>query len=458
MDTLSQREPPRIAEQSAGWKHLFNSYPFPVIWCGRNGEVLRINPIGQRLFGSAQGLNLRNLDASGGGALLDEKLAVALVEGACAFFAPVKLRESEPIGGRWSLRSLNTCQGAIVQVVISCNVPSAADPELLKESGMWGTLAAERSAQLGKAKKRLKLEFAQRAHTEQELNQTSDELEMTREELQEKDTHLVQADKMVNLGQMAAGITHDLNNPLTYVTCNIHTLGHHLELLTKALKAYQELVRHLDVGKDFAPQLEKVHRVEQEEDIAFLMSDAPHLIADCAAGTARVAEIVQNLQGFARKDESGCVLVDLHETCEEALRIAAHEIKAHCEVDRDYGDIPKISCHNGQICQVLVNLMVNAAQSMVERGTLTVRTACLGDFIEIRIQDTGSGISPDKLEHIFQPFYTTKGPNEGTGLGLYVSREIAEKHGGSLEVSSQLGEGTTFVLKLPKVGACVLGN
>lgn len=440
MDTKRQVSPPKIAEQAEAWTQLFNAYPFPVLWCRTDGSLLRVNPVGQRILGERAKGCLSDLDASEAKVLLQTKLRLVSTEGHCQFAAPLAPDSDTRMQAQWFMQILGSMQEPVVQVVIVCDPPSLADSELNAYAGFAGGIAEQRSQELLRLRQDYRLEMIQRRRQGQELKQSGEDLAEAKDELMLKDRQLVQSDKMVSLGQMTAGITHDINNPLTYLSCNLHTLKHYSAAMQRVLEAYRK-------GEN--PAL--IQDIEHEVQLERVLADVDHLLSDCLQGTRRVEEIASSLQNFARRDDSAWGLVDLSGVIEEALRIAAHQLGAKCKVVKELNELPAVRCHSGQICQVLVNLFVNAAQAMPEGGELSVETEVLPHFVQIRIKDSGQGMPPEVSEQIFTPFFTTKAAGKGTGLGLFVSREIIEKHEGSIEVESKVGEGTVFTICLPSV-------
>lgn len=269
--------------------------------------------------------------------------------------------------------------------------------------------------------------------------------------------HLHQSEKMAAIGQLAAGVAHEINNPIGYVNSNLGTLKGYVKDLLRIVDAY-ETANHAIQGGDDAKGVNagdaqrRLQQLKRDLELDYLKQDAPMLIKESIDGIGRVCKIVQDLKGFAHTDSNPAwESSDLHESLETALNIANNEIKYKATIVRDYGTIPQVDCLPSQINQVFLNLLVNAAQAIPdnEYGRITVRTARNADEVWIEIADSGCGISQEHLSRIFEPFFTTKPVGLGTGLGLSLSFSIVQRHQGRLEVRSEVGQGTTFRVVLP---------
>jgi signal transduction histidine kinase len=294
-------------------------------------------------------------------------------------------------------------------------------------------------------------------HTQLELKHARDglrdqnaylEAEVARrlKEIQQVQIQLLQSEKMAAIGQLAAGIAHEINNPVGFVTSNLKTLDVYKQDIFEILDAYEAL--EAACTSDEAVLL-KIRALKQKKDFGFLRTDLGQLISESQQGMARVAKIVSDLKDFAHAENKEWRWTDLNSGLDSTLNIVWNEIKYHCTVNKSYGDIPEVYCISSQINQVLLNLLVNAAQSIPEKGEITIRTGQTGEEVFIAIADTGSGIPAENLARIFEPFFTTKPVGKGTGLGLSISYDIVQKHRGRLEVESTVGEGTTFTVWLP---------
>jgi two-component system NtrC family sensor kinase len=262
--------------------------------------------------------------------------------------------------------------------------------------------------------------------------------------LEEAHNQLLQSEKLASIGQLAAGVAHEINNPIGFVSSNLGTLKAYVEDLLAVLDA------HLAVEEELSPGArERLGALRQRVDIDYLRRDIADLIGESIDGTQRVRKIVQDLRDFSRSGDAEWQLVDIHAGLESTLNVVWNELKYKAEVVRDFGQLPEIECLPSQLNQVFLNLLVNAAQSIAEHGRITIRTRCLGEFVSITVADTGSGIAPEIRDRIFDPFFTTKPVGKGTGLGLSVTYGIVDHHGGRIEVASEPGRGSEFTVYLP---------
>jgi signal transduction histidine kinase len=264
----------------------------------------------------------------------------------------------------------------------------------------------------------------------EDLRHANAELERLIGELRAAQAKLVQHAKMAALGQLVAGVAHEINTPLAAVVSNNDLFLRCFARLRKALASVQLPVEDRPVVERDLGAVEDLSRVTQQ-------------------ACARITGIVRTLRTFARLDEAEVKSVDLHEGIESTLVLVAHLLKGGITVERHYGELPRVECHPNQVNQVFMNLLVNACQAMGDRGTLVITTAAHGDEVEVRISDTGPGIPPERLGRIFDPGFTTKGATVGTGLGLSIVYQIVSGHGGEILVDSELGHGTTFTVRLP---------
>ncbi|MBI4743019.1 MAG: PAS domain S-box protein [Betaproteobacteria bacterium] len=286
--------------------------------------------------------------------------------------------------------------------------------------------------------------------------------------LEEAHNQLLQAEKMASIGQLAAGVAHELNNPIGFVHSNLGTLDGYLHDLMEIIGAYEKAAgesgKNANHGNSGAPpspgdpggsgetrpRFEAVHRIMEERDFDFLRGDIFNLLAESKEGLGRVRKIVQDLKSFSRVGEQEWQEADLHRGIDSTLNIVWNELKYKCKIVKEYGEIPHIYCLISQLNQVFMNLLVNAGHAIETQGTITIRTRRHGDdAVCIEFGDTGRGIAPEHINRIFEPFFTTKPVGKGTGLGLSLSYSIIERHRGRIEVESRVGEGSTFRLVLP---------
>jgi len=280
-----------------------------------------------------------------------------------------------------------------------------------------------------------------------QLKRSQEALEATNKQLQEKSAQLVHSEKMASIGQMAAGVAHEINNPVGFIMSNLSTLQDYTGNLKAAIAICRELAAKPD---SLAPELQEAVASLDIEDLDFVDEDIDDLLRESLEGCERVRDIVQNLKGFARGDDTEARTTDLNDCIESTLKIVWNELKYRCEVVKEYGDLPAITCFPGKINQVIMNLLVNGAQAIAEKGTITLRTYHDDDRVYLAVSDTGSGIPEDVQARLFDPFFTTKEPGKGTGLGLYICHNIVEEHGGEISLESTVGQGTTFTVALPR--------
>jgi len=262
--------------------------------------------------------------------------------------------------------------------------------------------------------------------------------------LQQAQDQLLQSEKMASIGQLAAGVAHEINNPVGFVNSNIGTLQKYVQQLLTVLEVYEQAEPLLD-----GDALKVIQSARQQADIEFLKEDVLALVQESHQGLTRVKQIVQDLKDFSHVDEGEWQHTDLHQGLDSTLNIVNNEIKYKAKLVKEYGDLPPVECQAPQLNQVFMNLLVNAAHAMEQRGVITIRTGAEQGWVWVEISDTGKGIAPEHLKRIFDPFFTTKPVGSGTGLGLSLSYGIVEKHGGRIEVDSEPGKGTTFRVWLP---------
>jgi PAS domain S-box-containing protein len=271
-----------------------------------------------------------------------------------------------------------------------------------------------------------------------QLTEANRQLKLTQDQL-------LQSEKMASLGILAAGVAHEINNPVGYINSNLGTLEKYLADIFTILNKYEEAALTCT-----HPELLKVQQLKGKLDLDFLRSDTRSLLSESREGLERIKEIVLGLKDFSRSGaEQDWQWTDLTKCLESTLAVVWNELKYKCEVVKEYGALPLVYCLPAQLGQVFMNLLVNAAQAIETRGTITLRTGQEGDRVWVEIADTGTGIPPDILPRIFDPFFTTKPVGSGTGLGLPVSYGILERHQGRIEVQSEAGKGSTFRVILP---------
>jgi signal transduction histidine kinase len=267
----------------------------------------------------------------------------------------------------------------------------------------------------------------------------------TNKKLEQASNQLLQSEKMASIGQLAAGVAHEINNPVGYVYSNLGSLEKYLGDFFSLLDAYERCEPHLP-----AEDRAELAQLRQNLDVAFLRDDVKALLGESREGINRVKKIVQDLKDFSHVGtEEDWQWSDLLQGLDSTLNIVWNELKYKCKVVKELSELPRVLCLPSQLNQVFMNLLVNAAQAIEIQGTITLRSGTEGRMVWISVSDTGHGIPPENLTRIFDPFFTTKLVGKGTGLGLSVSYSIVQKHRGRIEVESEVGKGTTFRMWLP---------
>jgi len=270
--------------------------------------------------------------------------------------------------------------------------------------------------------------------------------------LREAQAALVQTEKLASLGQLAAGMAHEINNPIAYVANNLAVLRRDVPAALHVLDKYRAGREQL---RSVAPEIvTEAERLEADIDLPYIRASLPRLFERSLEGLKRVRDIVKNLRDFARLDEAEFKEADLNAALQATLEIASHEIKdKSIDLRTHFAELPPVLCHPGKINQVFLNVLLNAIQASQPGGTIEVQTrpddTAADGGVVIEVRDSGCGIKPEHFSHIFDPFFTTKPVGQGTGLGLSVSYGIIRDHGGSIEVESEVGRGTLFRIRLP---------
>ncbi|TWI70131.1 PAS domain S-box-containing protein [Pseudoduganella lurida] len=254
---------------------------------------------------------------------------------------------------------------------------------------------------------------------------------------------LLQAEKMASIGQLAAGIAHEINNPIGFVNSNMGSLQAYVDTLLRVIDSYDGTIA------DHPALQARMTPVRAAADLEFVRGDVTALVRESIDGLRRVKEIVQSLKEFSHVGETEWQLADLHRGLDSTLNIVANELKYKVTVIKEYGHLPLVECRASQLNQVFMNLLINAGQAIAGRGTIRIRTGAQEGWVWVEIADNGAGIAPEHLTRIFEPFFTTKPVGSGTGLGLSLSYGIVHRHGGRIEVRSDPGRGTAFTVWLP---------
>jgi two-component system, NtrC family, sensor kinase len=301
-------------------------------------------------------------------------------------------------------------------------------------------------------------DITERRQAELIIRKANEELERANRELKEMQAQVVQSEKLASIGQLAAGVAHEMNTPVGFVASNFQTLQNYMNKLLDLLQRYEVLGEAVEDGlrERRLEMLAQIKQARKDLKIDFLLHDIGTLFDESKEGLSRVTKVIQNLKDFSRIDQAQAFAeYDLNAGIEATLTVARNEIKYDADVKTELSSLPEICCNSGQINQVLLNILLNAVQAIksqkrTDRGTLTLRTYATADDVVCEISDDGPGIPPEILHKIFDPFFTTKPVGQGTGLGLSVSYDIiVTKHHGQILVDSKVGKGTTFTLRLP---------
>jgi two-component system NtrC family sensor kinase len=278
-----------------------------------------------------------------------------------------------------------------------------------------------------------------------ELKHTAEKLAHAYGELQATQAQMLQREKMASIGQLAAGVAHEINNPIGFITSNLATLGKYVERLATFVARQSELCAPLMT----AAVRDELERTRRELKIDHILTDISPLIAESLDGAGRVRTIVLDLKSFSRSDEGEYKIANIVECLDSAVNIVWNELKYKANLRKNYGDLPPVRCYPQQLNQVFMNLLVNAADAIDRQGEVAIEARHEDGAVLISITDTGCGIPEEHLGRIFEPFFTTKETGKGTGLGLSISYDIVKRHHGEITVESSPGKGTTFTVRIP---------
>ena len=318
----------------------------------------------------------------------------------------------------------------------------------------------EQSAELAKqVEEAVQAQFGleiEQMQAQREAEQKNQDLERVLHDLKLAQSELVHAEKLASVGQLAAGIAHEINTPIQFVGDNVRACSEMIDDLHGLFNEYRTLVEHLDQQQLCRDLVERIRQIETEIDVDFIFEDVPQATSQSLEGVERVRRIVNAMRAFSHGGKTDIKeSVNLNAALENTLIVARNELKYVADIEMDFGDLPPVECFPGELNQVFLNMLVNAAHAVkdnkeIERGTIGVRTWVEDDWAVVAISDTGCGIPKSIMNKIFDPFFTTKEVGKGTGQGLAISRNIViDSHKGRLEVESEVGQGTTFRIYLP---------
>lgn len=271
------------------------------------------------------------------------------------------------------------------------------------------------------------------------------ELELTVGNLKLAQSQLVQSEKMASVGVLTAGIAHELNNPINFMSGNVYPLKKDLDEIFSVIEKYDEVIR----ANKLADYFTEVEAVKEEMDFSYLIQEIYSLLKGVEEGANRSSEIIKGLRSFSRLDDEVCQFYDIHEGIDSSLVLLHNQLKDKITVRKDYGDFEGLECYPSKLNQVIMNILTNSIQAMEGGGELFISTVSSAIGIKIIIKDNGIGMTAEVKEHLFEPFFTTKEVGQGTGLGLSISYGIIEKHNGNIDVISEPGKGTEFIISLP---------
>ncbi|GLS25632.1 response regulator [Marinibactrum halimedae] len=339
------------------------------------------------------------------------------------------------------------------QVTLPTFVVVSADnsPESISQAFKLGaadyiTTPFKKEEMLARINTQLHLRSRER-HLESLVQRRTVELVEANKRVQDTYHQLVQAEKMASLGQLAAGVAHEINNPVGYISSNLDTLNAYLDDILDMVQFYEGAMVHIK----HEPTKTLIKNKRAQLDIEFIEEDIKHIISESQTGVERVIQIVSDLKNFSHPEQKAWQTADINQCIDSALNIVHNQLKYKANIHKHYENhLPQVECIIPQISQVLVNLFVNAGQAMKQFGDIHITSRCVNENnIEIVIEDNGCGIESALLTNIFNPFFTTKPVGEGTGLGLSVSYGIIQNHGGDIDVHSKVGEGSRFTIRLP---------
>ena len=281
---------------------------------------------------------------------------------------------------------------------------------------------------------------------EKELIEKNRQLEEALRRASEMQEHLILAEKMASLGQVTAGIAHEIKNPLAFMKGNVNPLQRDFQQILQVLEKYESTVS----AQDLQPRFSEIESFKDEVDFQVLVKEVNNLLEGMREGADRITQIVRSLGYFSKSGEEELSLSDVHQGIDSTLMLLSGETGDRIGIQKEYGDLPEIECYPGKLNQVFMNLLSNAIQAIHGQGKIVIKTARDGDNIRISIKDSGRGMPSEVQDRIFEPFFTTKELGQGSGLGLSISYNIIAQHSGKIMVNSEPGIGTEFIISLPE--------
>jgi PAS domain S-box-containing protein len=390
----------RLDQQLRFTQEIINAIPTPVFYMDRVGHYIGCNRAFEQFFGLAQH-ELINRSIRGINPMKPHELHEKMDQECLAANQPC----------RYEARLANV-KGEAFDVIIT-KAPYLAD--MGKLGGIVGTFT----------------DITERKQSEIMLQQMQGQV--------------IQQEKMASIGQLAAGVAHEINNPMGFITSNLTSLSKYADRFDEYIAALQQSLFSCPTHPDTV----EIDKLRQKLKVDYLISDVRELVNESLDGANRVQRIVQDLKSFSRVDQVECCRTNLNKALETTINIAWNELKYIATLDRNFGDIPEILCYPQQLNQVFLNLLVNAAQAMEKQGNIIVSSWSDDDHVFVSVKDNGKGMPKEVQKRVFEPFFTTKEAGKGTGLGLSISADIIRKHGGEMSVESEPGAGTTFIVKLP---------
>jgi two-component system NtrC family sensor kinase len=296
-------------------------------------------------------------------------------------------------------------------------------------------------------------DISERKLIEEALRKSHEELAKAYDELKSAQVRVLHQEKMASIGQLAAGVAHEINNPIGFISSNLNSLRRYTDKIAAFSRMQLAALENISGNGDSQIKeiLDEIREQKKSIKFDYIVDDLGNIIDESLDGANRVRGIVRDLKSFSRSDESEFKMADINAGIESTINIVWNELKYKATLEKEFGDIPPTKCNIGQLNQVFMNILVNASHAIPTQGTITVKTRSADGNIYVAIADTGTGIPAETLGKIFDPFFTTKEVGKGTGLGLSIAYDIIKKHKGEIKVDSEVGKGTSFTISIPIV-------